>query len=385
MSHSIIAPSSAGIWGKPDGCRAYPLMAAAYPQEPTEESKEGEAAHEIAQQMINDSRKGFNNHKLRDWLNITMSNGVAVTEEMFEAALLYCDDVVEVMRSADVFGGEYLKIEEYVNCPDIHELSGGTPDCWLFDRKSFKLYVWDFKYGFGFVDEFENYQAINYVSGIFSQLNINGVTDQMITVSIRIVQPRCYQASGPIREWTVTASDLRGYFNHLRQGAEESLSGVHPARTGDHCKYCEARHACPAALKAGLQLYEVAAQPMPHELDPEALGLQLAIVKRAVRALELLETGYEEQVKSLVKSGSIVPHFELEPTMGRETWSRPFDEVINLGKLMEVDLRKEALKTPKQAIKLGIDDSVIKAYTEQRQTGTKLVPSKNQARKVFSK
>ena len=388
MSHSIIPPSSAGIWGKPDGCTGWVLMSQMYPElEETPEAKEGEASHEIAERMNNANTRGRVGYPTKEEIvGAVASNGVVFTEEMYDAAEMFADDVAMVMRDLSVFGGPHLGIEKRVEAKRIHELSYGTTDAFIYGKNKGKLYIWDYKFGFEVVEAYENWQSINYAAGIIEELEINGLVDQYTTVHIRIVQPRAFHRDGPIREWVVKASDLRAHFNILHNNANEALGPNAKTRSGSHCKHCPARHACPAALTAGTRLYEVAAKPTPVELSPEALAVQYAIVQRARKQLEYLESGFEEQIKGLIRSGANVQGYHVEEGVGRERWAKPVDEVIALGDMLGHNLRKGDAITPNQARKLGIDDAVIKAYSETPRTGLKIVPDNgNKAKQIFSK
>lgn len=382
--HSVIAPSSAHIFGPPNGCRAYPHMAAMFPQEETEAARIGTATHELGAQMISAlARAGLNCPKREEVVGTVAANSVIYDNEMYDGAEMYAQDVAEVMRQTDCFNPH---VEAKIYAARIHELSWGTTDCWLYSPKHAALYVWDFKFGHGVVEAFENWQSINYTAGILDQLQIDGISDQYLTVIIRIVQPRAYHREGPIREWKLKASDLRGYFNQLKLGVEESL-GLDPvARSGPHCKHCPARHACGTALLGGWQLYEAATAPQPQLLSPEALGVQLAIIKRARKHLEAIETGYEAQVSSSIRSGNAVAGWSNEETLGRQKWNKPLAEVFKLGDLLGKNLRKETAITPKQAIKLGLDASLINAYSAQSHSGYKLVPDDtNKAQRIFKR
>lgn len=388
MSHSIIAPSAAHIWGKPDGCTGYVLMAQAYPEtEESEESKEGTASHEVGAKMAGAHARAMTGYpRKEETVGSVASNGVVITEAMYDGAELFAEDVGRVMRDTAVFGGDKLGIERRVAAPRVHELSFGTPDAFILDERNRKLYVWDYKFGFEIVEAFENWQAINYVAGIFDELGLDGLADQWFEVIIRIVQPRAPHRDGPVREWRVKASDLRAHINTLNQNAEEALSDRATCRSGSHCKHCPARHACDAALTGGVRLYEAASAPVPVELSPAALAVQFGIIQRARKQLEYLESGYEEQIKGLMRSGASVPGYRVEETVGRERWAKPVEEVVALGDMLGHDLRKREAITPNQARKLGIDDAVIMAYSEKPRTGTKVVADNgNKAKQVFSK
>lgn len=361
-------------------------MSQCYPEtEESVDSAEGTATHEIGAEIIQRGATGRGSDSTT-WVGETAPNGVVWTEEMFDAAKMYADDVVSVMRERDIFGGPDFGIEQQIDIKRVHDLQFGTPDFYLFDRSKGDLFIWDFKYGHGVVEAFENWQAINYLAGLIDLLGINGEQDQHITVHIRIVQPRAHHRDGPIREWTTIASNLRGHINTLNANAHKAMSADAEICTGDHCKNCTARHACPAALKAGMNFLEVTQQPLPVELTPEALGVQLAIVTRGRKQLEYLESAYKEQVKGLIRGGKLVPGWMTENSFGREKWIQPVEEVVAMGDMLGTDLRKpQEAVTPNQARKLGVDASVITAYSSTPRTGLTLVPDNgNKAKQVFS-
>lgn len=385
MSHSIIPPSSSGIWGAPGGCLGWVLMNAMYPEtEETQESKEGTASHEIGSELIESAATA----KFLTWKDFdgrAATNGVLFTEEMYEGARLYADEAIGLMQKYAVFAGMNLGIEKKVKAPRIHDLSEGTPDFYLYAKEAQNLYILDYKYGHRPVPTFENWQLINYLSGILEELEIDGFEEQKLTVHFRIVQPRAYQPGGPVQKWDVLASDLRGHVNTLAKNAGLSLQDGAPCTSGSHCRDCHARPHCKAANLGGWQLYEAATLPTPQELSPEALGVQLGIITRAHEQLGYLKIGLEERGLHLAKGGANVAGFRAEPTYGREKWTKSTAEVVALGEMLEIDLRKpEAPVTPKQAISRGVDPAVITAYSETPRTGLKLVQDKdNKAARVF--
>lgn len=383
--HSIIPPSAAGIWGKPDGCPGWVTMACMFPE--TDEHKqaaaEGEASHEIAELLMKKATRAG----CGDTLDVgsIASNGTIVTAEMVDGAKLYADDFIREYQNRVCKGGISYGIESKVSAPNIHAESYGTVDAWLYDPKTAELLIWDYKFGFLVVEVFENWQGINYAGGLVPMLGIDGVKDQYTQIRFRIAQPRAHHSDGPIREWAVTASDLRAHFNILSANAYKALSAEAVCNTGSHCRYCQARHGCAPALKAGLGLYEMASAPVPVELSVEALGYQLSIITRAAEQLKALKSGYEAQVESLVRKGTDVPGWSLIPATKREVWTRPNNEVINIGDMMGLDLRKDVILTPNQARQMGLESSILEAFSERPSGGLKLViDNGNQAKQAFS-
>jgi hypothetical protein len=86
-----------------------------------------------------------------------------------------------------------------------------------------------------------------------------------------------------------------------------------------------------------------------------------------------------------MRSGRDVPGWIQEPTYGRKKWIAPASDVAALGDMMGVDLRKPVdVVTPNQAVKKGVDETVITAYCETPRTGFKIAPDNgNKAKQVF--
>lgn len=390
MSHSILPPSSAHIWGSREGCTGWVTMSQAFPEtEDSEEAREGTASHEIGAEIIHAGCVArLATCTPEKYVGRSAENGVVLTGEMFDAAKMYADDVHAVQSMAGIYGGPNLRIEERVEIPSVHEYNWGTPDSAIYDRGSSTLYVWDYKFGFEVVEAFENWQLLDYASGLLDVFGITGQVEETTRVVMRIVQPRAFHRDGPIREWVITVSELRTYEAILRANAHLALGTGAEFRTGPHCKHCPGRLGkCAPAIKAGMGMYEAVGAPLPTNPTPEEVGVQLSIVKRARKQLEYLESGLEEQVKGLIHSGKLVRGWGTAETYGREKWAKPVAEVLALGDMLEFNLRKpEEAITPNEAKKLGIDAAVITAYSTKPRTGLKIVPDNgNKAKQVFSK
>ena len=357
-----------------------------YPDtEETSESREGTASHEIGERLITAATRGGAGTLVWETLDgVAATTGELFTEEMFDAAEIYANDVKSVMQSSGVFGGDNLGIEERIEAPQIHDLSFGTLDFRLYDVKAKRLYVWDYKFGRVPVEVFENLQLINYVAGIFHKMQIDGFDDQSITVHLRVIQPRAFHREGSVREWIVKASDLRGFINQLHDKAAEALGSDATCRTGPQCWNCSARLNCNVAIAAGSALYNLAATPTPVEMSPHAMGLQLKFTQSAIKHLGKIESALKEQVKGTIRSGTLVPGWMAEMGTGRLAWNKPDAEIILLGEMLNIDLRQKKPITPAQAKKLTIDEAVISAYSDKPRTGLILVPDNgNKAKKVF--
>ena len=371
-AHSILPPSGAAAWKL---CGLWVAMNQAYPQPDTPESLEGNAAHWVFAEMLAG----------RPVLEgMQAPNGVFITDEMIEGGGL----VVDTVR-ARIPAGTVLHVEEPVAIPRIHVKCWGTPDIWAFVQEALTLEVIDYKFGHRFVDEYENDQGVAYTAGIIDHLadvlgKGPGLLDQAIKVNFTVVQPRCFYKGAPVRTWSVKASDLRAHINQLANAAGVALAPNPPAVTNSECGDCPGRHACPALQKAAYHDAEFAVKSSPVELPPAAASLELKMLERSLERLQARVEGMRETVAVYIRQGHSVPWHRAEQGYGRQQWTMPVDQVLAMGSLMGVDLSKPGVKTPKQALKSGVDEAVIKAYSITPLGSIKLVPDNPaDARRVF--
>lgn len=369
-AHSILAPSSAARWVV---CAGSVMLEAMYPESDEDKvaAAEGTAAHWAGSEMLAG--------RLVD-VGQVAPNDIVLTEEMIDAAELYVEAVDAALAGRS---RNYLHIEEKIEIPSVNVLNWGTSDLWFYFDAERLLNVVDFKFGHGFVDEFENWQLIDYAAGILDSLGIDGLDDQAVRVNLTVVQPRSYHRNGPVRTWSVLASDLRPYINKLRNAAEAALMTGAKCKPNPECLHCKARHACEALQIDAYRSAQISAGSVPVDLTPAALGLELHFLRAAAKRLEGRITGLEEQTRQQIGQGVLVPFFAVESVEGRETWAKPVPEVLELGQLFGVNLAKNEAITPKQAVKAGLPAEVLSAYT-QRSRGLQLVADDGkQARKVF--
>ena len=369
-AHAKLAPSSAS---RRKACAGSRYMESLYPEtEESQASADGTAAHWAASELL--SGRTID-------VGLIAENGVMLTDEMVEASQMYADTVFSVTGYNPA-----LKpiIEERVGIETVHPECWGTPDAWLFDKRLGVLYLWDFKFGHRFVDVFENWQLIEYAAGILESIGINGIADHHVTVHMTIVQPRCYVGGSPVRTWSVKAVDLRGYFNAARMFEERAIVDNATTTVSPECRDCSARHACPAAQRAAYDAMSVASTSVPFDLPPNALGAELRYIENAVEMLEARKSGLEQQALALAKRGVGIPFYTAEQGYGRERWNKPDEEVIAMGNVMGVPLSVPKLVTPKQAIKAGMNEEIVKMYTVTPRGEVTLKRDEgDKARKIF--
>jgi hypothetical protein len=342
-----------------------------YPDQGSPHAREGEAAHWVASEL------------LRTRINIPpiAPNGEQITTEMLQGGEMYVQAIHEVMGSELLA----LHIEERVTIASIHRDCWGTPDAWWFDMSSSTLHIWDYKFGHGFVEVFENWQLIEYASGILDQLGIDGLYDQRTTVNFYIVQPRSYHRDGAVRRWSVRASDLRPFFNILHVAEARTFDAAPICRPSPECTYCTARHACEALQRSALSAVDLSQCAIVHDLNALATGSELRVLEHAAMLLDARITGLREQALAMIARGEVVSWYTAEPTTGRQRWIKPDGEVVAMGVLMGFDLSQPAKPiTPKQAISAGMNKMLVESLSETQHGALKLVADNgSKARKIF--
>lgn len=373
--HAQAAPSSAD---RIVNCTGSLQLEARYPEdEESEQAREGTAAHWALAEVL--SSRAVAEGQIAP-------NGVVLTREMVEAA----ESVLRYVLACIAAHGEQpsiYRVEQRVGPGSrLPPAMWGTPDLVMFFPTANVLYILDFKFGFDWVEVFENWQLVAYLALVLDALEIDGLQEQNMQVRLVIDQPRSYHPDGPRRDWTLpAASDARALVNILAGKVEESLGPNARLSVGEHCDNCRARHACPALLQAGNKGRDRSRAATPFDLTPQALGLELADLRRAIKLLEARETGLAAQAQALIEGGGRVPFWSVERKPGRLAWTADAAQVFALGDMLGLDLRKAPEPiTPTQAKEKGLDDEVLKAYAE-RPSVLKLVELEDaQARKVFS-
>lgn len=364
MSHAPLAPSSADRWYQ---CARSPSLEAAFPEdEESEAAREGTAAHWYLAERLQ-GRWPVN--------GAIAENGVPVTAEMVEHVQPLIDAVQEVQALTDA----ELHVEQRVSMAlGVHPDNWGTCDAFLYDPDTKTIYIWDFKYGHGYVDHVRNWQMIDYAQGVLEHY---GLAPGSASVSMTVYQPRCYHRGEPLRTWTITGDEHRALIEQLHQRAK-LVSPNAAATTGPACKNCKGLAPCMAnQLMVGSAL-DVTLRTTSEPLTGRALGAEYATLLEAEERIKARRVGLEAAIKSNPAGTGWVP----EQGYGRDKWTAPVEQVVELGEMFGVNLKKPAeVITPAQARKLGVDAEVIKAYSVKPRGEVKLVRvSDSAAARAFS-
>lgn len=382
-NHASIAPSSAF---QIVPCPGSILAQSGFPEEESEASKVGTASHWVGSSILQAFKNGNGSLLSSSFIDKTAPNGVIITEEMADGADMF---IIHVLSIAQKYGLlQQMHIEERVNIPQVHPTEcWGTPDAWLYDKENGVIYISDYKFGHRYVNVFENWQLICYALGALNSAvpDYTGRQDQHIKIVMTVAQPRYYRAD-PIRSWEVSASDLRGHTNQLQAAAAEALGPNPTLRPGPHCRDCRARHSCEGAQKAAMASIDISQNIQLIDYPAAALGTEIDMLKRAQDAIKFRLTGMEAAAIARINAGEIIPGVGLKNQPGRLNWDKPVSEVTAMGSLFGVDLSAApAAITPTQAIKKGVDATVINQYSTRKSSLTLVTDTAEQAKRIFGK
>lgn len=346
--HAVLAPSSAPIWGY---CSGSVRAQAGRPDKPSQDQRDGDAAHWVVAECLNAYKSGQEGARLlcSDWVDDVDPAGTVITHEHAEGAQVMVTDVLKTVQQLGASVRD-LMIEFRVSMPRIHEQNGGTFDCAIIIPKLFLIILWDYKNGHAERVAREDFQMIDYAEGLVELLGLTGLDDQVWTIDFRIVQPFCYRGNGPVSRWEVKLSDLRAHFNWLSQQAHEALSASPTLTPGKHCRYCKAVLDCPATRRGVYDLIDFARTPYEMEvMSPEDRVAERKILRDGLKVIEArLETLEDLHVAEL-KAGKGGGGLTFENSYGREKWAVADSVAIAMAAQFGVDISKGAAVTPKQA------------------------------------
>lgn len=302
-------------------------------------------------------------------------NNRVLTDEMFYAVDMYHG----VLKS---WPNVVPVCEKKIPIDRILQGMQGTPDAWAYDPTTKTLYVADLKFGFRFVEVWENLQLICYACGLLDLLGLDWAKTNVV---FTIVQPRARHREGPVRTWETTADNIMPFVRTLKDAARR----ITEYTPNPGCYDCPGRHICTAYQNAAMRACEITyGGGSTHELSPAALGKELAVLKHAEKQIAGRISGLEVAAESLLRKGTPVPGWTLSATYARETWREGSDVILRT--LAEkffggVTITKPPkLITPKQARDAGMPTAIVAMYAHRPSTGASLTKQDPfEARKAF--
>lgn len=359
-------------------CAGHISLEALYPEdESSEEAREGTAAHWALAEML---------HGRAIAEGQITPDGFVITPEMVQGAELMIDKLRDVIAKHPGEECRMLVEQRVETAGRIHTQCWGTLDVALIFARIRLVYEFDYKFGHRPVDAFENPQLLAYLAGILNLLQLGPEAEASWFAVLGVVQPRSYSPEGPVRTWSFAVTNAVPHWARIARAVDSALAPEPMASVNPHCGDCRARHACPALHETGTRGMDRSKRAVPFNLPPLALGIELAQVRAAIKALTARETGLAGQAEALLSTGTLVPFWALAREPGRLAWTKPAAEVLALGKMMGVELQKPPEPiTPTQAKVRGLDAGVLAAYAERPAGAAKLTMLDDKdARRIFA-
>jgi hypothetical protein len=302
----------------------------------------------------------------------------------------YVEDILNILKIRSLSINN-LFIEHPVNLYTIHNDLYGTLDAGVIDYKTKEIIVWELKYGWSVVDEWENWQGICYLYGLFLK-HYNSINQQYTSLNpekytFRIVQPRPYCPRGSIREWSTDRQGMTILIEELKETINQVFSKNPPLRTGPECKNCSAIFHCEAAHKMKMNILDVSTSSSTIDLPIEYMGSEYEQLLKAKEMLSHKLTILEEEIYHAIRSGKYVPGWTLDNVRGRAKWSLAPGPIIELGKLYDINLEKgREVITVTQALQSKKIPECIIDYVSERPARLKLVKDDGRkARQIFGR
>lgn len=315
-----------------------------------------------------------------------------VSAEMADAVQMYLDRVRPSIGGGPAknrYNGEQFFIEAKLAAPDVHEKMFGTVDfgAYVKDVSTEYIDVTDLKMGQGItVEAYDNpqmkYYAFMLIHTKFKEL------DDDVPVRLTIVQPRAFHPDGPIRDWWTTVGYIRSWV--VADLLPAMLSTDKSLQSGDWCRFCPAKLACPLLRS----LFLAAATYDPNEVievSSEALGESYKLVKPVKFYLKAIE---EEMYRRLTQ-GKEVPHGKLVNKRADRVFKTEAMEKVN-GEEVAVPIRdavrqrfgdkgftEPQLKSPAQLSEVSEEArKFVAEYAYMPVTGLTVAPADDKRSKV---
>lgn len=295
MEHSNVFSFSASSRLIP--CTGSRRMSKGQPNLPSPSSELGTAAHGLGEHCL---RFGFEPSECE---GLTF-NKHKVDSNMFDAVSVYTGKI----RTLELELGVRGLLEQRVTMSSLGRTDVfGTSDYINICLPKRKVYIVDYKHGYGVVEVEGNTQLIAYGIATLDTYNLWGLIDEVVLI---VVQPRASHIDGPIREITYSVEELRNvwwqkYYDAVKSGEEPNS----PIVAGSHCVYCPARGYCRKRIEQVLSVVYNSNEHTDNLSDNEieVLYNELGNIKTNIdaierRAIDIAKTGRVFKDYKLVNS-----------------------------------------------------------------------------------
>ena len=280
--------------------------------------------------------------------------GRRFTLNMAKAVQVYLDAV-----RGDVVEGSVTYFEQPVADATLHANYFGTTDAGVLNGDH--LIVSDYKNGAGVVvDVIHNPQIMYYAYGLIRKLN----DPSILHVTLRVVQPNAFHPQGPMREWSLSVEELTAWAETDLLPAMRRTEVDTSLEPGAHCRFCPARHVCPALSGMWGAFATASAGEVPALTDAE-LGRQFALTD----TIMMYKKALGEEVFRRLLLGTEVPNTQLEEKTADRMWKDGAKQRF-IDQYGADALTEPALKSPAQMEKVDpAAKELVKEWAYQPKSG----------------
>lgn len=300
--HSLLSPSSAHRWLE---CTPSACAEVAYPDESSPYALEGSLAHACAACetlcAIGRGNSAQAEECRREIEELTPQVDGGVTDEMTGHARAYAETVRRIYEAEREEATRPERVEAHIETHlDIDAWAhgtGGTADAIVVGEN--RLHVIDFKYGRGVrVEAKGNPQMRMYALGALDEF---GVERDIREVAMHIIQPRLNANTSDM----MTVDELLDWGTEtLRPLSEVARRGLGVRKSGEWCRFCRDKGACPAIDAAVVQASTLTLDRQ----DARSLGETCLPL---IPALEMWIETARRNAMTMMLQGSDVPGYKM--------------------------------------------------------------------------
>lgn len=360
-AHADASPSSSDIWIQ---CSASVTKARGRQRVPTVYTREGTAAHMLAEMLLR-------THKKKAGISSVEVDGeiIPVTEEMLDAVWTYVRYVRDRARHGE------LHIETKVRIASDGEPLSGTSDACVVNRKNKTAEIIDFKYGQGVAVSPDSSQLRIYALGV---LELLGPFVEIENVLLTIIQPRINP--DPVTR-ILPINELTDWESNILSPALARLAAGDTAETvGDHCRWCVRAGECQSLANQAMAVARSTFDVVP----PDPVGLtddELGAILDQAELISNWVTKVRAEVSARLDNGGSVPGWKLVPKRAVRKWVDTLSvvkELVGHGVDVMDIVRVETIGHVEKVMKrCKVPAAVIEPYTVKESSGSTLVSEKD--------
>ena len=326
--------------------------------------------------------------------DLTSASSVVAYETRYDVNMPWIVEAFEALGTKHAAKVAKRLLDKPKLANELRRATGGTADVVALltrenagEAMTTQIDVVDFKFGSGvYVDVNNNAQLRTYALLACSQSCYSDTLD--VVVRIHVVQPRHYRAEtdGALRTETLTLGELLTWAVSTYDIALDILEGLADDvfATGEHCRFCGGKAACPALREEALETARVVFSDVDKfetnkKHKPPVVSLNDAAIGRLLSAFDAVETwiaAVREEAYARAQRNVYLPGWKLVEKYGHRKWA---DEAVvralcvsrGVDPFEEPKPRK--LKSPAQLEK-KLGKAAVSSLAVKPVTGTVLVP-----------